>query len=305
MGRIDALRAARNVPHVAFSEYLKLKSKSNNGPILIFEGKQCPAYYINKVVAIIGSPAAGQLIARGKAKVLELRDIILRNLSTADDLVLYFIDRDYDDYPALNEGHDVYVTRGYSIENEFFKWPVVEGFLRANFDIADAADHEALRLIEELFFTASLMYLDATAPLHKTVYVCRRNKIRCLPGDSAVDYISIDWQTPSITLNLDDANLLGSLNIHHDELPNVTKLLAQAGTFDTLDRDMDWRGKYHFSFLRALLIFLAEGRVKGTWPFSRAAKYNVDPSHSGLISHLSSFTQAPPCLESFLRAAMK
>lgn len=305
MDRVETLRAAREVAHVAFTEYLKLKPKinSNNGSILVFEGKQCPSFYMNKVVAVMGGAATAQLIVRGKEKVLALRDIVQRNLSTTNDHTLYFVDRDYDDSPQPRDYTNVYVTRGYAVENEIFNWSVVEAFIRANFDIADAADYEAISAIENIFHTVTTGYLEATAPLHKIVYLCRRNKIHCLPGDNVVDYISIDWQTQAISLKLDQKALYKALRIEDNNSTKLSELSTKNMEFEKLNREMDWRGKYHFSFLRTILIHLASCRGAGTWPFSRPAKCNVDPNHPGLISHLSAFAQIPPCLDVFLRSA--
>ncbi|MFC7207507.1 DUF4435 domain-containing protein [Comamonas endophytica] len=152
MDRVDQLRAARSSPHVSFTEYLKLRAKST-GIFLIFEGKQCPTVYVGWLRQLLKkcTELGAQIIARGKKNVLSLRELILKNPETAKDNNLYFVDRDYDVEPKSGSLPDVYVTRGYAIENELIDWNIIENFIRAYFDIADYYDNEALEIAKKDF----------------------------------------------------------------------------------------------------------------------------------------------------------
>jgi hypothetical protein len=302
MTRVEMLRAARGVAQVAFAEYLKIRA--SGAPILVFEGRQCPSFYIGKVVSILGTDSVKQIIARGKRNVLELRDLIKRNLSTAKDVVVYFVDKDFDAAPTPGEFPDVYVTRGYSIENEYLKWGAVECFIRANFDIADASDEQALSELREFFELSLESYLRASTELHKTVYLCRTESIRCLPGDEITAFLRVDWMAQSVSAVYTSYDaLFDLLSIGEADRSSITQKLPLPSQFEALEPVMDWRGKYHFHFLKLLLSHIAAARVKGARPFARGAKISVDPSHPSLLSSLSAHVGTPPCLVSFLRGS--
>lgn len=299
MDRIEKLRKARESAQVVFSEYLKIRGKGC--PILVFEGKTCPSYYINKIQGVIGQRAVSQLIARSKKNVLELREIIKRNATTLHDVVLYFVDKDFDLEPKSGTYDDLYVTRGYSIENELFDCNGLLSFFRANFDIANADDERALDDIAQLFGRFRSEYLRESKALHLAVFVCRRNKVRCTPGDDATNFLTIDFGTGSAILNCESREVMfEKLGIDPSEFQVVSRLMDEPSDFESLDPLLEWRGKYHFSVLRKFAVCLAEQRTKGIHPFNRAARVVVDPVHSGFLPGLAAFVAAPKCLQNFV-----
>ena len=169
MDRVESLRTARTSPQVVFSEYLKLRTR-HNGTVLIFEGRQCPAVYVGWVFALLAHAQLAQIIARGKKNVLALRDLIRRNKTTADHQNIYFVDRDYDVSPAQETFSDVYVSRGYSIENETIDRSLIGRYIHAHFDIADADDAASVESAEAHFDKLLNEYLTASRATHHFIY---------------------------------------------------------------------------------------------------------------------------------------
>lgn len=302
MTRAEMMRAAREVVQVTFSEYLKIRTRDI--PTLVFEGKQCPSFYVGKIAAIVGGLEVRQLIARGKRNVLELRDLIRRNVTTVNDLVLFFVDRDFDEHPAPGELEDVYVTRGYSIENELLAWSVLESFVRANFDVADADDERALREIQRDYLAAWDAYCDASRDLHKLVFVCRRGSVRCLPGDELNRFFDIDWTVPLVQARFNSIGELAELlKVDTAARAHVEGEIAGSIDFDQLEPQMRWRGKYHFDLAKGFLARAASARLRGMPPFSRAAGIVVDPGHPSLLGALAAHAAPPECLVGFVKSA--
>jgi len=300
MTRAEMMRAARESVQVTFAEYLKVRTPGVS--TLVFEGKQCPSFYVGKVGAIIGGLEARQLIARGKRNVLELRDLIRRNIETTNDLVLFFVDRDFDESPAPEELSDVYITRGYSIENEVLHWSILEAYIRAHFDIADATDERALVEIRSDYDRAFNSYLSAGRDLHKLVFACRRASVRFLPLDELVKFFEIDWATCSVRARFGSMDELAALlRVDLTERTRVISDAAGVSDFDGFDPRMRWRGKYHFDLVRRFLIRLADARLAGTSPFGRAAGIVVDPRHPSLLGALAAHAPSPECLVRFLK----
>lgn len=303
MTRVEVLRAARGSAHVAFAEYLKIRSTGI--PVLVFEGKQCPAFYINKIILLLGTQELRQVIARGKSNVLELRDLIRRNIATTKDIVLFFVDKDYDSEPASGEFEDIYVTPGYSIENECVRWPVIEAYIRANFDVADADDEAAVAEVKTMYESGWNRYLQVSKELHKAVFVCRHSSTRCLPGDDLGTYLRVDWAARTVSaIFRSQEELLELLKIRAQDRPAVISQLAAVLAFDSLDSLSEWRGKFHLSFVRSLLLDVAGRRIGGRDPFKRATRIGVDPAHPSLLPMMSAYVQVSECLESFIRTKL-
>lgn len=293
------MRSARTKVHVIFTDYLR--TRRNGVPTLVFEGQQCPAYYISKIRSIAGSVPLRQLIARGKRNVLELRNLIQRNSTTKQDKTLYFIDRDYDQSPEPGQFTDIYVTRGYSIENEVFEWSVIDAFIRSHFDIATSEDEDAIAETREIFENAKLNYINSTRFIQKTIFICRRKGFRITLGEDISEYFSLNWSNLSTTpRTADNSELMIQLAVEQEHHSLILELIEETCEFDDLDESMRWRGKYHFSFLRSFLTDLTSKRRRGEHPFTRASRVGIEPSHPSLFANLSINAITPACLENFV-----
>ena len=300
MTRADMMRQARNTVQVTFSEYLKIRTP--DAQMLVFEGKNCPTFYINRVTPLLDGRKIRQLVARGKKNVLELRKLIERNLSTATDKVFFFVDRDFDQQPEPGEFDDVYVTRGYAIENECVHWTIIESFLRANFDIADADDESALNSLQSDFEMAINLYCNATKILNRMLFVCRRNSITCLPGDDITKFLEIDFGARTVRERFSTfVELASGLKVPSEKQFLAIAKMPLSEDFEHLDWRLQWRGKYHFDFVRMFLIWVADARIAGSAPFKRAAKPVIDPAHPGLMGLMFAFVPTPLCLIDFVR----
>lgn len=300
MNRADKLRAARSSPQIIFADYLKLRSRWN-GLLFVFEGKQCPSVYVAWVSSAFPRLEFKQLIAKGKNNVIDLRELIKRNSSTSSDVNAYFVDRDYDVKPEPSEFRDLYVTRGYSIENELVGWSSVERYIRANFDINCADDDLSLREIRLMYDDLMNEYLRSTKNLHQALFICRRSEVRCYHGDDIRDFLDFDWETRIFKVRqVDWEELLTALKVDPSKKDAVLSQVEGSVEFLSLEPLSRWRGKFHFDFLRRFLIEICDARRRGAAPFTSAAKVVADPSHPGVLGQLASFTRPPQCVMEFL-----
>ena len=301
MDRIEKLRESRDAPQVVFVDYLKVRERAKSDIVLIFEGKECPVFYLSKINQILSGYTFHQLIARGKKNVLNFRNLVQRNISTRDDKNLYFVDKDYDDIPASGESDDLYVTRGYSIENELINWNIIQSFIKANFDIADYDDMNAVLSIKDSFEKYINLYLSKSKEVHQVVYFCRKSNIECTPGGDIYSLLSFDFKNEIFStqyLTIDD--LLYKLKIDIKDHVKVKASYTSFQGFDELDEKLSWRGKYHYSFLRKFIIHLHFLRTQGESPFIRKSKITIDPNHPSLFGLISIFALPPNCLQLFL-----
>lgn len=298
--RIETLRRARNAPHVTFASYLKTRHRFE--VMLVFEGIECPTVYMGWVSHTLIGIRTGHLIAQGKRNVLELRDIVRRNSETAEDVIGYIVDRDYDLTPAVDAHSDVYVTGGYAVENELIERSTVERFMSAHFGIVDANDVEDVARALDLYEDLILKYFLSTYLPHKVVFVCRRLSIRCTPGSDASSFIDWTWGSDEVSPRTTDlAELLEILKVDETQVPRLLAALEDDSEFDTLDPMSEWRGKYHLSFVRRFLVGIAGARRDGTMPFRNRGRVITDPASPSLMSVLASQVQTPQRLRVFLR----
>lgn len=302
MERIDQIRAARTSPHVSFTDYLILRTKCS-GAVLIFEGRQCPSIYMRWVTQLLReSHIGGQIIARGKRNLLALRDLIQKNTTTSADRNIYFVDRDYDIEPKQGTYRDVYVTRGYSIENEVIDWSVVEPYIRAYFDIADSNDQDSLTNIREIFHQVFSTYIAESREFQRVIYICRTKSLVCQPGESVFQFLSVDWENAVVERTYASLDaLFDALDIQVNDRATVMQCLnVDDADFARLNPALDWRGKFHFSFIKKFLTVLREARISGRHPFKRPSKVDADPAHPSVMGALGGFSPAPQCLAVFL-----
>jgi len=216
------------------------------------------------------------------------------------------VDKDYDTSPAPEEFEDVYVTPGYSIENECVRWSVVEAYVRAHFDVADAGDESALADIKTMYEGAWNSYVQMSKDLHKFVFVCRRSMTRCLPGDDLGAYFRVDWTSRAVSVVFDSQDhLLELLQVAAADRPTTIARLAGAVEFERLDPLLEWRGKFHLGLVRSLLLYLAGRRTGGVAPFARPARIVVDPGHPSLLGAIGAYVPVPECLGRFIRSALE
>ena len=306
---VEDLREARQNPLVPFTSYLAIRSSTNralNSPILVFEGQECPPFYLAmlcKACAIIESP---QIIANGKKNVLGLRDLIRTNRQTCNDDVLFFIDRDYDKSPEPGSFSDTYVTPGYSIENEVIEGNIVLAFIRASFSIDDSLDQQALESIANNFEALWTSYCTASIDLHKLYFLCRRFGIGLRSPRRIDDILEIDIERLEVRRKFDSIETLAS-KFKVDEL-KFNNALADAALiceFNELDPRARWRGKYHFEFVKKYLSYLAAKRRVGITPFSRRSNIVFDPDHTGLLAALVGCRGPMQCLTEFFANALR
>lgn len=301
MDRIEQLRASRDAPQVVFVDYLKIREQAKTDIVLIFEGKDCPAFYLGKINQLLAGHTFHQLIPRGKKNVLNFRNLVKKNISTSSDKNIYFVDKDYDDSPASGDAIDLYVTRGYSIENELMDWNVIQSFIKANFDIADYDDMNAILSIKNIYENYLNQYLTKSKVVHQLIYFCRKSNIDCIPGGDIYSILSFDFKNAAISVqyvSIDD--LLNKLKIGIENHAVIKASYANFNGFDELDEMLSWRGKYHYSFLRKFLIHLHFLRTQGESPFIRKSKISIDPSHPSLLGLISAFASTPICLQLFV-----
>lgn len=300
MNLLDRVRAERESHSVALMEYIKLRQRFD-GIIFVFEGKQCPVFYSHWITYSQVTKKYRQLIARSKKNVLKLYQLIMRNEQESSRAVVFCVDNDFDTTRiSESDKPQIYITRGYSIENELLPWSTLEKFILAHFDISNDADNSSLENLALLYESNKINFFHATKIFNHVVFACRRLGVTCTLPNGLMDFIDFQFESQKFSNNISSIDEVFDLfKIHPDDRGCISLYIKQNEEFQLLNPEMDWRGKFNYDFLREFLIFLTEARRAGKPPFSKKSKPEIDPTHTGLFSALAASTLPSTCFIDF------
>ncbi len=300
--RLDALREARQRAPVVLQRYNNLRSRVSGKLVCAFEGPDDVAFYDAMLPRIKADFEHIPFVCSGKDKVLQLREILQRNVAADSKLVLYFIDRDFDGSKGHDEGSDLYITPCYSIENLIVGSAMLTRLLRGEYRCNDEHAETDVAAICQLFEERLAEFHAAMHEVNFLLFFARKNMLRLASIDNDIrKYISISLATISLKVNTAEiAKLLG-----YDAAPDPAALQPLASDFAMLNPLLDWRGKFLFAFFRKFLAAIREdrGTKKPNIPqhFKGRADVNFQPE-GDIVRNLASMINVPDCLRRFIEA---
>jgi hypothetical protein len=280
-----------------------LRGRLPNSLIFAFEGDDDKIVYSRWIGRLRPSMVYEPFVCNGKGGVIQLKEIVRRDLADIGRGLYYFVDRDFDDLEGFPDVEGVYMTDRYAVENYLVSSEVLDAALRDEFPC-----HEQPALRAEiclLFENTYEQFLSATAAANRRLYYARRipvDLIKPLPTKiAALAQVAIDHVVPSPT----PASELVTLS--REPLESETASLEEE--FQALNPGARYRGKFAYLFFKRWLDLLCdeyETRASGTFG-NLAAKSKVRraelclggfASKSPLPAGLQDFLEAVPPLNS-------
>jgi hypothetical protein len=294
---VDQLRKGRDIPQVALQNYITLRSKNSNDLICVFEGHDDYPYYDTTFRRITDSLSYRPLIANGKDQVLGLRVLLSARPDYSQHSVAYFIDRDFDGYKSHTPQPDIYCTHGYSIENNLCHRSILPSLLNAEFMCIKAGDTEKIREITAVIDSRLNEFFTAMRDTNLAIYTARKSGFRLLNIENQITkYLTINLQNVSFT----GAPYLSLIGWPAEEDISAISVFHES-TFDSLDPELDWRGKYLMGTYIELLHKLKEDRCSIA-PQLFAKKQGVKFNPKGdIVRVLSLLSPIPDCLRDFVQ----
>lgn len=294
--RIEKLRAGRNNEQVQLQSYNNFRSRQGGKLVCAFEGHDDVTFYETMFGKISANIRYVPYVCLGKDKVLQLRQILARNVASDSHLMRYFIDHDFDGLKGQPFDDNLYVTPCYSIENLLVGQAVLEGLLRAEYRCHDEYAAQDVAVIGKLFEDRVSEFISCMRDVNCWLHSARTQGI--ILGEMKDDiekYLRISLK--AITTNAQAGEL--QVLIGYASAPDVTKLTASLPAFEALDPMKDWRGKFWFAFFRKFLKLLKDDRgTKNPQYFTQKAgmSFNAD---CDIIRSLASMIAVPQCLHQF------
>lgn len=314
MNRVQYLTDEADDPVVFFQYYTRKRAKTKDF-ICVIEGKDDPKFYTNHIFYELGgSPEL--LSVDGKSNVLSLRSMLKNNINYKNDLVLYFIDRDYDLHD-MSEG-DLYVTPTYSIENFYCTALTFSRILDGECGLSKADDIKRDDIkcnnIKRDDIKCELMqaFNDYQLIFHNSRYLNIINAIFFFVRTELKDRkISLD-SIANIKIELRD----GKMHVALEKKKNFDLLEEyKKQFFNFIKNNKNWshisknpktyyRGKQELLFMRFMLnLIKSDGFLSKNIKEQIGVKIKTetDGMSSNILSSISQYVVPPPCLKEFLR----
>ena len=291
----EKMRSARKGGVVALQRLNSLRSSCPDETVLALEGGDDVVFYQVMIGKVRPDLKWLPLVCRGKDSVLELSDLVERNLESEKSITFFAVDNDYDGMKGRGFRDNVYVTPSYSIENLLFSNSIIESLLLAEYHCYDSL--ECKNNVLSLYKKLKIDYISSVTLPNKIIYYCRLNNLNKL---SIVDNLKalVDISLSGVRAKYDEVSIYEILSV--SGFVSDEDLVAQEKEFAGLDPDLEWRGKFHLQFLKEFLRLLKDDRMlESPEHFKERRKVSFDPYQS-IIRTLSSICSVPESLKTFV-----
>lgn len=290
---ISKMRASRSSASVALINYATIRGKNPSRLICVFEGLEDLPYYETVFTRVIDNSDFASLIAKGKDQVLELRKI-LKKQDQQDQLIRFFVDKDFDNLKGHNNGDDIYVTEGYSIENHIVSRDIFSKIVSSEFKCCADGDFMALEKTTVLFEQFLEKFFEIMKPVNKAIFHARTEGIELKNIE--------DRLTEYITLSLEGLYPSGKDIFELIGWPagRSRDTSVSDESFEEIDPHTGWRGKFIFGLFIKILHLLKNDRTSDAPQFfEKKSGVRFDPNGETVRS-FASLSSIPASLASFI-----
>ena len=211
------------------------------------------------------------VVAEGKRNVLEVRQMLVRDLTGMFEKVYFVVDRDFDDLQGEEPSESLFCTDRYAIENYLVEQGVVDNILCDNFHCH--GDREQRRLIVAGFVSSLQDFNNLCKDVNERLFYARRLGIRLVSG--------VPEMSPHIRVQLSACTAATGktckeiLPLVREPLPEEIAGLAEE--FAAFQPQLRYRGKFLMEFFKKWLRLLAEDSSANSGQlFRQPVRPNVD-----------------------------
>jgi len=305
MSMIDIHAAALSSKIASYHEFLSRYIKNAKVVYGFVEGKEDPSFYRGFIELLIPADWRVELWPAGnKDRVYEIhRDIDWRRFPKSR--VCFFVDRDLSDVipERLAQDANIYVTAGYSIENDVVSKTACHRILTELCGFANA-DHAELDSVCELFERELDAFLQSMIPIMAWILAWRRSGMRPNLNDIQMrDLFAFDkGQLQSNRTPKGKANIATYLHEQCNVVPNpgidVASIETEFGRRNVYRRFA--RGKYVLWFLVEFCNSVHRDAVAIFKGIAKPPKMHVNLSCSNGIAVIGARCRMPASLRDFV-----
>lgn len=251
---IEELRDARDVPAVLKWKLVSLRAAAPDVCVFAFEGVEDKVVYFHWIRRIAPDFIYEPFVCSGKGKVLQLKEMLERDLGGLGRDIYFFIDRDFDDMRGHAASDSIFMTQVYSFENYLVSEIVLEELLKNEFHCH--AEPICRTKLIDLFTRQYADFLQITKECNFRLFVARKFRIEqtsTLPNRiSSLAEIALDAIKPG------KATLEAQIPLARE--PSEEENRSLDASFQELQPRLRYRGKFALMFFRKWLEFVAADR---------------------------------------------
>ena len=294
---LEDMKAARKGPAVLKLQLLLLRALKADVLIFAFEGGDDKIAYSRWISRLAPNLVYEPFPCSGKKYVLQLRDVVLRDLGGIGYRVYFFVDRDFDDLAGYSSHPSTFMTDRYSVDNYLVSEAILEEVLKNEFHCHGRPD--VRQPIVELFQLVYTQFLALIRDINWRLFVARRLKLSAASTpDKLRDLVTIALE--GVTAGPKSAEQLFPFPFE----PAAADVSALALTFATLDPATRYRGKYSLEFFERWLDLLANDYIDaGTKFFGGISRVEKVRKGELVLGGFAAKSTPPDGLAEFLQAA--
>ncbi|MEZ0606633.1 DUF4435 domain-containing protein [Paraburkholderia sp. IW21] len=291
---LSVLKASRKGPAVLKARLVTFRSSVPSGLVFAFEGDDDKIVYFHWIKQIDPNLRYEPFPCDGKKDVLDLKEMLDRDLNNLGKDVYFFVDRDFDDLRGMSESKAVFMTDSYSIENHIVEEAVLDELLKNEFHFH--AQPECRQKVAAVFSNLYDTFIDITKPVNFRLFLARRLNIELrAPLPTKISRLA-DVSLLEVTATADDASVVVQLKRE----PSGDEIAVLRSDFEALSPKTRYRGKFALMFFVSWLHALADDRNGSAPRFGpRASTSKVHPQRLTLDT-LASKSRVPEGLRDFL-----
>lgn len=292
---LSLMKAARGAPAVLKVRLASLKSALPTTLILAFEGNDDKVVYYHWIKRIKPVLRYEPFPCDGKEQLLQLKDLVDRDLGNLREGLYFFVDRDFDDLRGREPSASIFMTKAYSIENYLVGKGVLEELLKNEFHCHTEIDDR--RRVVEIFFQLYRDFLTITADLNRRIFLARRLKIELKAALPTKIGRILNIEVNSVSRG----NLSESELVVLEREPTEIERQELDVEFNALDAAFRYRGKFALLFFMKWLEKMAMDR-NSDQPryFPRALNGGKVKFNELTLHNLASKSELPEGLAEFI-----
>lgn len=306
MNMLDIHKAARESPLAPYHEFISSYGKKAKFVYGFVEGKDDLSFYTGFIDQIIPQDWSVKLLPVGnKEKATKLYSEIDWDHYSRNRIV-FFLDRDLSDFlhEEIPDEMNIYVTDGYSIENDIVNRSTFERIVMEVCGLIDLKTYDREKLLN-LFDEQLLIFLRAMIPIMARIIYWKRNGKKPSLDNIRMKHLFRIHEGKLITISNPNDNdsvysyLYAKCNISDDETYDISSIEMELIQDDKFLKFV--RGKYVFWFLTVFSNNVHQDISKIIKSVKSPPKMHVSLSQSSGVVIIAPRTRIPESLKSFLK----
>lgn len=254
---LQSLKVAKDSPAVIKVDLAALDSAlPADWKIFAYEGPADKIIYYGWIKSLAPGVKYEPFVCRSKCKVMQLFDVLRRDLTGLGRRIYFFVDRDFDGLQGREPTDRVFITEAYSIENYVVCPEVLDDLLKVEFHCEGyPAVRERVRL---LFSDVYEKFLNITSAINFRIFLSRKLKIDQLSElPTSVDRLAIIELSTVHAAEASPAQL-----VVLDREPSAEEVEGFVAEFEAICPQVGYRGKFSLAFFVKWLGILRADRLQ-------------------------------------------